>query len=126
MLNNQNFGIIGSKFSKMIVLVVFCFLGALSPLNATEEGDIKRGQDMVDKLCASCHSVGETGLSPFKDAPPFRDIVGRWPVESLAEALGEGIVVGHPAMPEFQFEPDELNDLLAYLSTLSDAKPKSE
>ncbi|HWL21031.1 MAG TPA: cytochrome c, partial [Bradyrhizobium sp.] len=34
------------------------------------------------------------------------------------EALAEGIVTGHPAMPEFQLSPDEIHDLLSYLKTL--------
>ena len=38
----------------------------------------------------------------------------RYPVETLAE----GIQTGHPTMPEFQLEPDQIGDLLAYLKTL--------
>jgi mono/diheme cytochrome c family protein len=52
-------------------------------------------------------------------APPFRLLPGRYPVEHLAEALAEGIVVGHPAMPEFTFNPPEIDALLSYLQSLS-------
>ena len=38
-------------------------------------------------------------------APPFRLLPQRYPVEHLAEALAEGIVTGHPAMPQFKFHP---------------------
>ena len=42
----------------------------------------------------------------------------RYPIETLAESLAEGIQTGHPTMPEFQLEPDQIGDLLAYLKTL--------
>jgi cytochrome c len=38
----------------------------------------------------------------------------RHPVENLAE----GIVTGHPSMPEFRLNPDQIANLLAYLKTL--------
>jgi mono/diheme cytochrome c family protein len=41
-----------------------------------------------------------------------------WPLESLDEALAEGITVGHPDMPEFVLEPDEIAALIAYLESL--------
>jgi hypothetical protein len=37
---------------------------------------------------------------------------------ALQEALAEGVVTAHPAMPEFMFEPDEIGDLIAYLDAL--------
>jgi mono/diheme cytochrome c family protein len=39
-------------------------------------------------------------------------------VESLAEALAEGIVTGHPTMPEFALDPAQVNDFVAYLKSL--------
>jgi hypothetical protein len=44
----------------------------------------------------------------------------------LQEAFAEGIAVGHPAMPEFQFEADESDDLLAYLAELQDRRAGPE
>ncbi len=37
---------------------------------------------------------------------------------ACAEALAEGIVTGHPTMPEFRLEPDQIHDLLSFLKTL--------
>jgi hypothetical protein len=51
-------------------------------------------------------------------APPFRDLSKRYPIEALGEALAKGIVVGHPAMPRFTFEPREIDALLAYIARL--------
>jgi hypothetical protein len=32
--------------------------------------------------------------------------------------LAEGIVTGHPTMPEFRLDPDQIENLIAYLKTL--------
>jgi hypothetical protein len=37
----------------------------------------------------------------------------------LAEALAEGIMTGHPAMPQFVFEPRDIDALLTYIDGLS-------
>ena len=72
----------------------------------------------AERHCARCHAIGPEGESSHEDAPAFRAFGQNWPIESLGEALAEGIVVGHPDMPEFMFEPDEISHLLAYLATL--------
>ncbi len=84
--------------------------------NLTPEA--QKGFSILSANCARCHAIGKTGDSPFKPAPPFRTLHNRYPVESLEESLGEGIVTGHPAMPEFQFEPDQVGDIIAYLKSL--------
>ena len=48
----------------------------------------------------------------------------RYPAESIEEALAEGIVSGHPDMPEFVFEPAEIDAIVAYLDSLS-AQPEN-
>jgi cytochrome c len=42
----------------------------------------------------------------------------KYPIEGLAEALAEGLTVGHPDMPEFVFEPDEVGAILSYLNSI--------
>ena len=54
----------------------------------------------------------------MKAAPPFRTLHSRYPVEIAGGTLAEGIVTGHPAMPEFQFDPDQVGDMIAYLKSL--------
>jgi cytochrome c len=55
---------------------------------------------------------------PLKIAPPFRTLHERYPVETLQESLAEGIVTGHPTMPEFQLDPGQVGDVIAYLKSL--------
>lgn len=78
----------------------------------------QRGKTFAINNCARCHAVERVGESPLKIAPPFRTLHKRYPIETLAEALAEGIQTGHPTMPEFQLPPDQINDLLSYLKTL--------
>ena len=51
-------------------------------------------------------------------APPFRTLHERYPVDDLEEPLAEGIVTGHPTMPEFRFDPGQVGDIIAYLKSL--------
>jgi cytochrome c len=78
----------------------------------------QRGRTYARSHCARCHAIDRTGQSPFQPAPPFRTLHQHYAIETLGEALAEGIVTGHPAMPEFQLSPDEIHDLLSYLKTL--------
>jgi cytochrome c len=78
----------------------------------------ERGKTFALNNCARCHSIDRVTESPLKIAPPFRTLHKRYPVETLAEALAEGIQTGHPSMPEFRLEPDQIHDLLSYLKSL--------
>ncbi len=84
-----------------------------------QEGLVERGSEIAARECSRCHAVTRVGGSPHNKAPPFRDLPRKYPVEHLAESLAEGIVVGHNDMPEFLFEPDDIEALLAYISGLA-------
>jgi cytochrome c len=95
----------------LVTLILITPALAISPAE-------QRGRTFAFNNCARCHSIDRVTPSPLKIAPPFRTLHLRYPVETLAEALAEGIVTGHPTMPEFQLDPDQINDLLSYLKTL--------
>jgi len=79
---------------------------------------VAKGRAILEANCHRCHAIGMEDSSHHEEAPPFRVVVTRYPPEDLAEALAEGIVSGHPDMPEFVFQPDEIEAILAYLGTL--------
>jgi cytochrome c len=79
-----------------------------------------RGEGLLTSNCARCHAVGRTGNSTHPEAPPFRTLGQRYPIEVLAEALAEGLSSGHPDMPEFRFEIDDVNAILAYLESIQE------
>ena len=78
----------------------------------------QRGKAFAQANCARCHSIDRGSKSPLKLAPPLRTLHDRYPIEALEEALAEGISTGHPSMPAFELEPDQIYDLLSYLKTL--------
>jgi cytochrome c len=39
-------------------------------------------------------------------------------VEDLQRPLAEEIIANHPTMPQFRFEADQIEDLIAFLKTL--------
>lgn len=84
---------------------------ALSP-------EAQRGLTFAQTNCAICHAIGAAGPSPLPLAPPFRTLHEQYPVENLEEALAEGIVTGHPNMPQFELDIAQVRDLIAYLKTL--------
>ena len=79
---------------------------------------VQRGQTFVRINCSRCHSIDKTSPSPLRIAPPFRNLHLKYPVETLEEALAEGIVIGHPAMPEFRLDPGQVGDVIAFLKSL--------
>jgi cytochrome c len=103
-------------FAKSGALVALSF--ALSYAAQAQSPSEQRGLTFVRAHCAQCHSVDKITSSPLPIAPPFRELHLRYPVESLAEALAEGIVTGHPTMPEFRLDPGQIGDVLAYLKSL--------
>ena len=82
------------------------------------EPDAQRGLTFVTANCAECHAVDKVSPSPLSIAPPFRKLHEKYPVDNLAEALAEGIMTGHPTMPQFKLDPGQIGDVIAYLKTL--------
>jgi cytochrome c len=100
------------------VLIPLAFTLMTLTQAAAASPDEQRGKTFALNNCARCHSIDKVSPSPLKIAPPFRTLHKRYPIETIAEALAEGIVTGHPSMPQFQLDPDQIHDLLAYLKTL--------
>ncbi len=96
--------------SSLIVLVVTVPALAASPQ--------QRGKAYARAHCARCHAIKRVGESPLRIAPPFRTLHLRYPVETLGEALAEGIYTGHADMPAVELDPAQIHDLLSYLKTL--------
>jgi len=85
---------------------------------AEDAAVLKRGETLLATECSRCHATGRTGESRHPQAPLFRTLAKRYPIESLEEALGEGLISGHPDMPEFKFEGDDVGAIIAYLKSI--------
>jgi cytochrome c len=79
----------------------------------------QRGLTFAEVTCAKCHAVGRFGPSPLPIAPPFRTFHDRFDIERLVQSLALGTVSDHPTMPHFSLDAAEIDDLMAYLRTLS-------
>lgn len=98
-------------------------LGLILTLVATASaeaasGNIRRGRALAQKYCAMCHALGKTGPSPKEGVIPFRDLHTRYPIDDLDEALGEGLVINHPDMPEITLSVAQIYDFKAYIRSL--------
>lgn len=98
--------------------ILLAALVVAAPAAAQDKAERDRGAVLVQRYCASCHAVGTDGQSPNAAAPPFRELHRRYSIDALSEALAEGMLVGHPAMPEFEFQPDDIKAIVAYLKSI--------
>lgn len=103
---------------RIIMLAAIVYGCLVTTAAQAQETRIRLGYTFAQSQCGSCHAVGVVGESPLQIAPPFRSLHKRYPVEYLAEALAEGIVTGHPAMPRFELDVVQIGDLIAYLKSL--------
>ena len=97
-------------------LIVFGALVMAIPCDAAP--NVAAGKAFAQSNCSHCHSIDKFTPSTLAIAPPFRTLHQRYPVESLEEALGEGITTGHPSMPEFRLDPGQVGDFIGFLKSL--------
>ena len=100
-------------------LAIAC-LGACTTSQMAERATLERGHDLAAANCATCHAVARAGESPAPEAPAFRTLSRNYRVAALEEALAEGISVGHPAMPNFQFTANDTQALILYLQSIQE------
>ena len=86
----------------------------------------RHGKEMLQKLCARCHSVGRTGASPNRLAPPFRSFSETKLYDSdFMQRLQDGYSSIHPFMPTFRFNRDDAEEILNYMKSIEEpTKPK--
>lgn len=95
----------------------------LAAATAARADPATRGEVLLKRHCGGCHATGRAGDSPRPPAPPLRELHRRYAPEALSEALGEGLLTGHPLMPEFRFEPDDVRAIIRYLESIQTRQP---
>ena len=84
-------------------------------------GDAGKGLSYARKVCASCHNVLRSeGVSPSSRAPTFKKIANT-PGMSVT-ALTVWSRTSHPTMPNLIIEPNDMDDLIAYILSLRDQR----
>lgn len=107
---------------RLCLLGLVCLLAA--PTLAADTATLARGRLIAEQLCGKCHATAETGTSPHKITPPFRNLPERFPVEMLVEARKSGEISGHDEMPMFVLLPEDMTALLAHIDSFADAKSR--
>jgi len=105
----------------MLVIPFLAAFSLLPQLSLAQESALeRRGEELLRTECARCHAIGRSGTSANSEAPPFRQLSRKYPIDGLAEALAEGLSVGHAEMPEFVFDADEVAAIIAYLKSIQE------
>ncbi len=116
-----------SRLCRALVTQFFCFIALAACASSPEPQPSARlspaaiqGRVLAETHCARCHAIGVDGASTHPLAPPFRTLSRNYPVNSLEEALAEGIAVGHRDMPRFELEPAQIDAIVTYLSAIQE------
>lgn len=89
--------------------------------DAMDIGDARKGLSYARKVCAACHNVsGSNAPSPNSKATPFKQFANT-PGMSVT-ALTVWSRTSHPTMPNLIIEPNDMDDLIAYILSLKDRK----
>ncbi|MEZ5946353.1 MAG: hypothetical protein R3C13_01680 [Hyphomonas sp.] len=85
--------------------------------------EIVVGEEMAGEHCARCHGMGSDD-AVRTDAPALRHLLSDVDSEALKDDFREGIKIGHPDMPQFEFSPMETDMLLSYIVSIQE--PETE
>lgn len=104
----------------MFILLLIVFASGIPATSASSASaaSVRRGKAFAVANCSQCHSIDRHTRSRSSTAPRFRTLHSRYPVETLGDALSEGLSIGHPRMPEFRLDPAEVRDFIAFLKSL--------
>lgn len=106
------------QHGQTVASALLAFIVLASGASSASASSAEQGKRLALTYCVKCHAIDKLSPSPLKIAPPFRTLHERYPVGMLEESLAEGIVTGHPTMPEFRFDGDQIGDFIAFLKTL--------
>ena len=100
-------GMMTSQYSRIITLAIL-----LLSAPALAQPDTRRGFTLAREHCAQCHAIDNARESPLATAPPFREMHLKYAISDLQRPLTQG------PHTRFQFEPSQIEALMAYLKTL--------
>ncbi|MBP2291451.1 cytochrome c [Azospirillum rugosum] len=93
-----------------------------APAPAVHAADAENGRRIADRWCASCHVVSGSGAATNRvggtDAVPTLASIARDPARG-PNWLRQWLTAPHPPMPNLNLSRTEIDDVVAYLETLS-------
>jgi mono/diheme cytochrome c family protein len=105
------------------VCLAFMMVCVWSEAGYALDGEQQHGKELLEKLCARCHAVGETGQSPHVDAPAFRTFGDDKLYDNdFGQRLQNGLSTIHKDMPTFQFNRRDAEAAVNYLKAIQERK----
>jgi mono/diheme cytochrome c family protein len=101
------------------LFAIFMLIAAATSAEAQERGDARKGLNHARSVCAECHAVlpSET-ISPNAKAPTFKTVANT--PGMTATALAVWFRTSHPTMPNLIINPEDMDDVIAYVLSLRD------
>jgi mono/diheme cytochrome c family protein len=86
-------------------------------LSGTFAADIRQGEQLARRWCASCHLVAADQSRGTTEAPPFSSIASRPAFDT--NRLAFFLLDPHPKMPNMSLTRTEAGDIAAYIASLA-------
>jgi len=99
---------------RIAALVALTIIGSTAVAHAAS-GNAEAGRAFVTRSCTSCHAI-ETAKTASDGAPPFT-LIAKTNKERPAWIRG-WLMAPHPPMPSITLSRQEIDDIVAFLSTL--------
>ena len=100
--------------------IAFAILALCATSAHAQRSPEDRGEDLVSRHCAMCHAIGRSGTSPDSKAPLLRALTQRGLLDSLESSLEKGQLSGHPQMPAFLFQQQDVSAIMRYLRSIQE------
>jgi cytochrome c len=102
------------------LIAIAALLSCWAGTSLSQEPDklVEQGKLLAMTLCAECHAVGTTDVSPRAQAPAFRALDRRVNLDTFFQRLREGVTSSHPDMPTFRFSREDARAFIAYLRSI--------
>lgn len=104
--------------ARLLGLFSMATMTALLAVSSADAASVNAGRRLAMRNCAVCHAIGIEGESPNPRSPTLRDLYRRYPLGRVEEALREGMLRGHRAMPPMRLSDRQIEDLIAYLRSI--------
>lgn len=99
-----------------VTAAAFVVVLAVGVPPAMAAGNAEAGHALARVWCSSCHLVDQSEQA-LDTAPPFATIANRNPADR--RWLRGWLIQPHPPMPNFNLSRQEIDDIVAYLDSLT-------
>jgi cytochrome c len=94
----------------VIVIATATAAAAADDLSRSQAGHV-----YAETYCSKCHGIG-AGPSPLLQAPRFKDVAEQPGVTAMS--LQAFLQSSHPTMPNIIIEPEDMQNVIAYILSL--------